>query len=250
MAVGDFVAVAIYLFLSAQFARRSVRPESRLPLLQFSLFWLALGLVTLIGGAESAVAAFTTPSLALVLSMYYLEILLLCAALWGLLGYLLHLYFGRSFLAPLTASYALLYVLLLYFITASSADRVTVMLGSVGLGYATAVGGPLLGLLGLFLLGPEFVGAFLYFTLFFRTRDRTARFRIALVSWGLLAFFGVGALDLAVRLGGGPAAVALGSAVNLVPSLVILLAYFPPRVIRERLGVAGFTLGAPPSSRP
>jgi hypothetical protein len=239
LALVDFVAVAIYLFLGWRFSQRQVSAESRFPVNQFSLFWLALALVTFIGGLEGALAAFAPPSLPLVVTLYYVEILGLCAALWGLVGYLLFLYTGRSFTVPLSGLYALLYVLLVYFVTASGPDAVTVTLGVVGLRYATPVGGALLGLLGLILIVPEFLAAILYFTLFFRTHDRTARYRIALVSWGLLAFFGVGSIGIAARLGGGPTAVALGGVLGLVPAFVILIAYYPPRLVRERLGVNG-----------
>ena len=239
VALVDLVAVGIYLFLGWRFSQRSVTAVNKLPVLQFSLFWLGLALVTFITGLESAVAAFTTPPLALVVTLFYIELLLLCAVLWGLVGYLVYLYAGRSFLAPLTTMYAVLYVLLVYFVTASDPAAVTVAVGAVGLQYATPVGGPLLGLLVLVLIFPEFLAAIFYFTLVFRTRDRTARYRIALVSWGLLAFFGLGFVGVDTRLGGGLAAVTLGSLLGLLPALVILIAYYPPRLVRERLGVTG-----------
>jgi hypothetical protein len=240
LALVDFVAVAIYTFLGGRFSQRQVSPENRLPMLQFSIFWLGLALVTFIGGVESATAAFTLPSLSLVVSLYYIEILALCATLWGLVGYLLHLYSGKTYLAPLTALYSLLYVLLVYFITASTPDGVTVTLGAVGVRYATLVGGPVLAVLVLILVVPEFLCAILYFSLFFRTHDPTSRYRIALVSWGLLAFFGLDVVNLAARLGGSTLAVGLGAALGLVPVLVILAAYYPPRSVRERYGVKGF----------
>jgi hypothetical protein len=249
LALVDLVAVVIYAFLGWRFSQRQVAPENRLPVLQFSLFWLGLALATLIGAVEGTIAAFTTPSLSLIVTLYYVEILVLCVALWGLVGYLIRLYTGRDYVVPLTGLYALLYVLLVYFITASSPNAVTVTLGSVGVKYATPVGGPILALLVLILVLPEFIAAILYFTLFFRTHDRTARYRIALVSWGLLAFFGIGSIGIATRLGGGPAAVAIGALVGIVPAFIILLAYYPTRAIRERLGVTGIEAATWPLAR-
>lgn len=66
----------------------------------------------------------------------------------------------------------------------------------------------------------------------------------ALVSWGILGFFGVGVIDLAARLGGGLVAVSLGAVLSLTPVAAILLAYYPPRAIRERLGVTGLEAAA------
>lgn len=250
LALVDFVAVAIYAFLGWRFSQRQVSAENRLPMIQFSLFWFGLALVTFIGAIESAAAAYATPALSLVVSLYYLEILALCATLWGLIGYLVHLYSGRAYLGPLTVMYGLLYVLLVYFVTASSPDGVTVTLGAVGLRYATLVGGPILAVLVLILIVPEFLCAFLYFTLFFRTDDPTSRYRIALVSWGLLAFFGLDVVNLAARLGGSTLAVGLGAALGLLPVLVILAAYYPPRAVRERYGVKGFDTVVSPQAHP
>jgi hypothetical protein len=250
LAIVDFIAVGIYAFLGWRFSQRHVSPENRLPVQQFTLFWLGLALVTFIGALESAVAAFVTPSLPLIVTLYYVEILVLCAALWGLVGYLIHLYTGKAHLVPLTGLYALLYVLLVYYITSSGPDAVTVTLGAVGFHYATVVGGPVLGLLAIILVVPEFLGAVLYFTLFFRTHDRTAQYRIALVSWGLLAFFGLDFVDLAARLGGSLAAVTLGTVLGIVPVLVIFIAYYPPRLVRDRLGVTGIEVVTYPLAPP
>lgn len=239
VAVTGFVAVGVYLLVGWRFANRRVAPENRLPILQFGLFWVGLAAVTAVGAIDSGTAAFTTPSLPIVLTLYYLEILLLCAALWGLVGYLIRLYTGRAYLAPLTALYAVLYVLLLYFITASGPNMLTVQMGTVGLQYATPVGGPILGVLVVILLLPEFLGAILYFTLFFRTRDPTARYRIALVSWGLIAWFVIGILNVGGRLGGGPLAEGLQGALEIFAALVVLSAYYPPSIVRRRFGVTG-----------
>jgi hypothetical protein len=237
LGLADFVVVGIYAFIGRRFAQRKVSPENRLPIIQFSTFWLGLAVVTLIAGIESIVAAFSTLSLPLVLSLYYFEILALCIVLWGLIGYLVRLYTGRSYLLPITGLYALLFVLLVYFITASGPTSVTVTLGSVGVRYATPVGGPILAILALILVVPEFLCAILYFTLFFRTDDRTARYRITLVSWGLLAFFGLDFAGISTKLGGSVGAIALGALLGIVPVLVIFMAYYPPRLIRDRLGV-------------
>jgi hypothetical protein len=250
VALADLLAVGIYLFLGWRFSRRQVSPENRLPILQFSLFWLGLALVTLIGAAESGIAAFGTPSLPLVVTLYYVEILLLCVVLWGLVGYLVRLYTGRAHLLPLSGLYAVLYVLLVYYITASGPVAVTVTEGTVGIRYGSTFGGPILGILVLLLIVPEFLASILYFTLFFRTTDPTARYRIALVSWGLIAYFGVDFVGIGARLGGGLAAITLGALVSLVPVMVIFLAYYPPQFVRDRFGVTSIETVTWPLARP
>jgi hypothetical protein len=56
-----------------------------------------------------------------------------------------------------------------------------------------------------------------------------------------LDFVGIGA-----RLGGSTAAVALGAVLGIIPALVIVIAYYPPRFVRDRLGVSGMDAVAHP----
>ena len=192
-----------------------------------------------LGGAapESAVAIAVLPSLAFVLTLYDLNILVTVAALWGLVGYLLYLFLGRHLLVPLSILYGSLYVLLLYYITASDPVRVSLTMGSVGLVFGNQIQGPILAVLVLLLIGPEFLGAILYFTLYFRTRDPTVRYRIALVSWSLIGWFGLSLVPIASGLGGGLAAQVLARSLGIIAALVILAAYYPPRAVRSAFGV-------------
>jgi len=236
--IAAWIGVLVYFYLGQRLSRRPVSAEARVPAGQFTLFWIGLAAVSALGAIESLIAAYQLPSLALVLTMLYLEILLLCAVLWALVGYLVFLFTGRGYLVPLSMLYAALYVLLIYFITASGPSSVGVSYGAVTISYATPVGGPILGVLLILLLGPEFIGAFLYFSLFFRTRDPTIRYRVTLVSWSLIAWFGLGFLNIGALLGGGLAAQVLARSFGVFAALVILMAYYPPRAIRTRFGVS------------
>lgn len=238
-AAGALAGVVVYLYLGWRLSRRKVSPQTRLPAVQFSLFWVCLAAASAITGFESLVAAFQAPSLAVVLTLLYLEVLILCLLLWALIGYLTFLYTGRQYILSLAALYGLLYVLLLYFVTASGPDTVTVTLGVVGLGYQTQVGGPILGVLLLILVVPEFLCSILYFSLFFRTRDPTVRYRVLLVSWSLLGWFTLSFVNLGARLGGGLMAEALSNSLGLVTAAVIILAYYPTHGLRTRFGVTG-----------
>lgn len=233
------VSAGVYAFVGWRLYRRQVSPEARLPATQFGIFWLGLALVSAVQGVESLVAAFTLPSLAVALTVFYVELLLLCGILWGLVGYLTYLFTGRSYLLPISALYAVLFVLLVYSITASGPIGVTLSQGTVGLQYTTAIVGPMLAVLTAVLVLPEFIGSVLYFTLFFRTRDRTVRYRVAVVSWSLIAWFGLSLLNIGNRLGGGVAAQIFARSLGVLAGIAILLAYYPPRVWRERFGLRG-----------
>jgi hypothetical protein len=244
----SLVGAAVYLFLGGRLALRRVSVAARLPAAQFAVFWLGLAAVTLSGAILSLVAVFELPSDALVVTALHFEILLLCVMLWGLLGYLTYLYTGRNLLLFWSLFYGGLYLFLSYLITASRPTIVLVTEGSVGVQYATPFGGSLLFALLAILIAPEFIGAILYFTLAFRSRDPTVRFRVTLVSWSIILWFGLATLNLPARLGGGLAAELLGRSLGVAAALAILLAYYPPRAVRERLGVTGIepTPTAPP----
>ncbi|HKV90830.1 MAG TPA: hypothetical protein VJQ43_06535 [Thermoplasmata archaeon] len=237
-AIATLVAAGMYLYVGWRLFQRPVSPESRLPAAQFSLFWAALGVGTIATAVESLVAAFQTPSLALVITVTDINILLICALLWGLVSYLAYLYTGRRVALPLAVVYGILYVLLLYIITASQPDMVTVNSGVVGVHYATFVNGPILAVLLILLILPEFIASFAYFTLVFRTKDPTIRYRVTLVSWSLIAWFGLSFLNIGARLGGGLGAQIVGQGIGVIIAVVVLLAFFPTAGIRSRFGVS------------
>jgi hypothetical protein len=237
-ATAELVGLGVYAFLGLRLARRSVSPTSQLANYQFATFWLGLALAAALSAIEDLIAVATVPPLALVVTAGYLEILLLCVILWSLVGYLLFLFTSRQFLVALSLFYAALYVALVYLITASQPTGVTVTNGSVAVTYATSFSLPLVLVLVVGLLVPELVAAVLYFTLVFRTKDRTVRYRITLVSWSLIAIFGLSFVNLGAAVGGGLAGQVLSQSVAVFAAIVILLAYYPPVALQRRLGIS------------
>lgn len=236
-AVTSFVSVAAYLYLGRRLGQRQVSAAARYPAFQFALFWVMLGGTAALSGIQSLVAAFGAPPLALVVTLLYVDILLLCVLLWSLVGYLLYLFTGRGFAFALAGIYAVLYVLLIYYVTAGAPDQVVVNQGAVSTMFGHAVSGALVGVLILILIVPEFVGAISYFTLFFRTRDATVRYRVALISLSLLGWFGFGFVGLGSIFGTSLAAVLVVRSLGVVAAGIVLLAYYPPTAIRDRFGI-------------
>jgi hypothetical protein len=231
-------ATAVYLFLGYRLALRPVTPGLRLPAYQFSLFWIGLGAATLCGAILSGVAVYTLVPVYLAIFMLHTEILLICFALWGLLGYLTFLYTGKGYLWFWSVFYGALFIALGLLITADHGTSVVVTNGTVSVSFAYAVAGPLLDLLLVALIVPEFVGALLYFTLAFRTSNRTVRFRVTLVSWSLILWLGLTSLVAEVGAGGLAVHLAL-QLIGALAAVAILLAYYPPRWLRVRLRVTG-----------
>jgi hypothetical protein len=246
-AVAAFLALAVYAYLGARLARRPVPTQLQLPALQFGLFWLTLGALSGLTALESLAAVVTTPPLDVVVTLLYVEVLLLCVLLWALVSYLMFLFTGWDPAIPLAAFYGAIYVLLLYYVTAAAPTGVAVTMGSVAVVTAATPAGGAVAALFVVLLVPEFVGALLYFTLVFRARDPTVRYRITLVSWSLLGWFGLGILNIGSLLGGGFAAALLDRSLGTIAAIVILVAYYPPQGIQRRFGVRSIAQPAPPT---
>jgi hypothetical protein len=97
--------------------------------------------------------------------------------------------------------------------------------------------GPLFVIVVLLLLLPQMIGAFAYFTLYFRMPEVTQKYRILLVSWSIIIWF----LSPLLALVGGLAEQdwwQLASRfIGLAAALTILIAYLPPRWLRQRYGI-------------
>jgi hypothetical protein len=238
---GSFLVVAtgVYVFLGYRLLQRPVPAPVRLPAAQFALFWLGLGGTTMAEAFLNLWDAIAVPSIPLVATLLHLEILLICVALWGLLSYLAFLYTGRGYLAFWSIFYGACYLALNYLISAAAPHAVVVVNGTVSVSYANSISGPLAYALVVVLIVPEFVGAVLYLTLAFRSPDPTVRFRIVVVSGGLIAWFLFAAVGSLVAAAAGLAGALVIQFLGVLAALAILAAYYPPQFVRDRLGVHG-----------
>lgn len=212
--------------------------------LMFVTWWYALALATLSGGVLSLMGAIGIIGLALYTTITIINLLTTCAALFGLMFYLLYLYTGKtSLIWPIGISYFFYYGLLVYIVEASDPVGVTVNRWNTSLQSKNVIQGPLY-LIALFLLVfPQIIGSLAYFMLVFQVKAKTQRYRIVLVSWSIIIWFlssflasisGLSQQDwwqIASRL------IGLGAA------FTILFAYQPPSWVKRRFGVAAIAEG-------
>ncbi len=224
---------AVYGFVGVRLYRRPIAPAARLASTQLALWWGGLGAVTALGGIQVAVAVAGAMSFPLALTFYLLSVLLDCAFLWGLVGFLTYVYTGRYHLVALSGFYAWFYVTVLYFVFSKQPHAVAMVGGQVTIEYLSAVAPALTVIVVLGLLGPEIVGAILYLSLLRRTHDAARRYRIWLVGGGILLWF---LLDLFVPSSTANWTIARG-VLQVIPGLMSLIAFFPPEWARRRYGV-------------
>lgn len=246
-AVGSFLTAILYLYIGSVLRRRTVSADGRLANGMFVLWWQAVGAIGLLG--VGVMALYIADSLPLWLYRSYTTLVLLglFVALWGLQFYLVYLYTGsRRPFVPLGVFYGLLFVgtlaLLEYL---PSPERI------VDNGWALKTEpeielDPLFGLVFVLLVvGPQLVAAIAYARLFSKTRDRTQRYRIALVTGSIIVWFGSGIVATGAQVSDALSYQLFSRLVGIVGALVILVAYKPPRWVRARYGIRSIDDEAP-----
>ena len=232
-------AAGIYGYVGWRLSKRVISSaDARLAWWSFTVWWYGLAVTTLIGGFQNLFAVVGLTSLPLFVTAAYINILPACIALWGLLYYLIYLFTGNRRLLPLLAVfYMIFYVLLVYYTTASTPDRVEVGRWSTTLINRTPLTQPLFVILAVVLLVPQIIGSIAYFTLYFRVTDVTQKYRILLVSGSIIIWF----LSPYAALAGGLTQADwwqfVSRFIGLAAALTILMAYLPPHWLKQRYGI-------------
>jgi hypothetical protein len=238
-ALFSLITASIYLYIGWRLSKRVIASaESRLAWQSFTVWWYSLAAMTLIGGFLNLFGAFGLTLLPLFITATYLNLLVICLALWGLLYYLIYLFTGNSkLLGPLAVFYIFYYALLIYYITASVPESITVDRWSTTLDYRAPLTGPFFVFLVVLLLLPQITAGFAYFTLYFRVSEVTQKYRVLLVSWSIIIWF----LSPFIGIAGGLAEQdwwqLISRLIGLIAALTILMAYLPPRWLKERYGI-------------
>ena len=242
-AIFAMASAGVYFYVGHRLARRRMAsPETRLAWALFVVWWYGLAATTLVGGVLNLLGALAVTDLALFVTFTYVNLLVICAALYGLLYYLLYLFTGNQrLLTPLTLFYIGYYVLLVYYITYRNPIGLQIGRWSAALQYERSQAGPLFALALALLVFPQIIGSLAYFSLFFRVQAPTQKYRVALVSWSIIIWFGVALAASAFGLAQQDWWQMVSRLIGLGAALAILLAYEPVRWIKQRLGVVSIT---------
>ena len=232
-------SASIYAYVGWRLSRRVISSsEARLAWGSFTVWWYGLAATTLIGGFLSLFGALGVTSLPLFVTAAYINILISCLALWGLLYYLIYLFTGnKRGLVPLAIFYMIYYILVVYYITAGMPENVNVGRWETSLVYRVPPTGPFVAIVLAMLLLPEIIGGLAYFSLYFRVKEVTQKYRVLLVSLSIIIWF----LSPLISPAGGLTQQDwwqfASRLIGLAPALTILMAYFPPRWLIQRYGI-------------
>jgi hypothetical protein len=167
-----------------------------------------------------------------------MNLLATCVALYGLMFYLLYLFTGnRKLIGPLSLFYIAYYAFLVYFVEASSPIGVNVGRWSATLAYQNQIRGPLFLIALSLLVFPQIIGSLAYFTLYFRLKTATQKYRIVLVSWSIIIWFLSAFLARISGLAQYDWWQILSRLIGLSASLTIMFAYQPPVWIKRYFSV-------------
>ena len=233
------LAAGIYTYVGWRLGKRVVlSSDARLAWIAFIVWWYGLAIVTLLGGLQNLFGALGLTDLPLFITANYMNIQVTCIALLSLLYYLIYLYTGnRNSLWILGVFYSIFYILLVYFISASSPNSVTVERWNARIAYGNSPSGPFIILLIILLIVPPVIGGFAYFMLYFRVTEITQKYRIFLVSWSIILWF----LSPVAAMAGGISQQDwwefASRLIGLAAAFTILMAYLPPRWLKQRYGI-------------
>ncbi|HSL44767.1 MAG TPA: hypothetical protein VK897_15130 [Anaerolineales bacterium] len=236
----SLLSVIIYYYVGRVLSRRRVAsPDARLAWTLFVVWWYALASSTLVGAMLSVLGAFNLAGLPLFITLTQVNLLAICIALYGLMYYLIYLFTGsRRLLVPLTLFYIGYYILVIYYVQSRIPVGVSVGRWSATLQYEQPASGPLFLIALLLLIFPQVIGSLAYFTLYFRVKTPTQKYRILLVSWSIIVWFMSSFLASISGLSQQDWWQITSRLIALSASLAILLAYDPLPWIRRRLGVS------------
>jgi len=238
-AIFAVIAASIYAYIGWRLSKRVIpSSESRIAWRFFTVWWYGLAATTFIGGLLDLLGAFGLTNLALFVTANYVTLQLSCLALLGLFYYLIYLFTGSSqWLKPLAIVYTLIFILLVYFVTASNPVGVTLERWDTTLAYEVPFMGPIVRSLVVLVFASQIFGGFAYFTLYFRVPDVTQKYRILLVSWSIIVWFLGPFVGVALGLDERDWWQLVSRFLGLAAALAILMAYQPPQWLKQRYGI-------------
>lgn len=241
MAAGYGVIVAgVYAYVGRRVGRRTVSKDARLALTLFSTWWYALAASSLVSASQVLLYQGNALDPQVFAVLGQINLLLIMVALWGLLYYLIYVYTGsKKALLPLSLFYGAFYVVLLFLFPLSAPERLTDDGWSVSAEPAVELSTAAGLILVLVLIGPQILAGVAYFRLYFTVEDRSQRYRIALVSWSIIVWFGLAIVASVAGVGDQVWWQLTSRLLGLAAALTILAAYQPPAWVRRRYGIQG-----------
>lgn len=236
----ELAAAVLFAFTGRKTAARRVSADARVPNAGLTAWWMSIALLWLIDAARGYAVAARGPTDRFVhdafVALFYIAVLVLCVALWGLLNYLVFLYRGRHATAPLGIFYGAYFLVASVAVAAARPDEIRLGAWATHVTYDVPLAPGVEASLFLFLLAPQLAGAAAYLSLARRASDPMQRYRIVVVGTTLLVWIGVNLAADLLRITYDDAWQIARIALGILAATAILSAYAPPSWLRRRFG--------------
>lgn len=243
LTLAGFVSVVVgisFLLVAPRVLAARISAENRLARNAHAMWWALLGTYLLIHGLLTISAGRDIDVKQAYFFSRIITVPLLCAAVWGISAYLLHLYTGnRGWAVGLAVAYVGV-AALFYFVTYGEGPR-EVQVSPWVVGYDDST--PAYRLVYLLVGLPPIAASIAYLALIGRAQTRLQRYRILLGGSSILLYVGMGLL---ARLAAPDIVIFLTLVpVGAVAALAALLTQYPPSPWLQRLNMpAASSVGA------
>lgn len=230
--LADVLMGALFAYIGRRIAQRKVSVDARLAARGFATWWYAIGFLVTVEGARGIVASYGLLSISGVttafLVTWYVWVIVLSAAMWGLLVYVAYLYRGtRAIATPLAFFYSAWAAIAIW--QSASAGPIFVPSEFVTLvAYETPLASWVELAFFVFLYLPQLVGIALYLGLFRRLSTRQARVRMLTIGLGLALWLGANLVAAVFGLIETSEWQIAKRVLGLAVSVAILASYAPP----------------------
>jgi len=228
-----FATAFVFALVAARLSQGERSEESRFAHAMFMLWWCGVAAFLATGGLVSALDAAGVESAQARVFLSALGMLTVCSAVCGLVYYVLFVYTGRAgLLLPLVAYYAGIWCVMIAGLMLDAGEAARWHRSVVTLAILT---GPVVSAAIVAFLVPTIVALALYAGLYRRASSAHQRYRVALATASLIAWFGLALLALALGVQDTPAWEVVGRGLAVAAAAGVLLAYAPPRRVRRWL---------------
>lgn len=236
--VSGFIAAGgavLFAYVGLRLARREVSLEAQPALQLFATWWFLLAGTQIVTGGSEVLAWMGVESLGLHAGLSYINLFFSVFAIHTLLYYLLYVFTGgmRGF-AAVTLGYLAYFLTVLYLLTTANPIGLDVDAWTVAIETEHPISGPVTNAIVGFLLVPPLVATGAYLRLYAHVESRTQRYRVLVIGTSIALWLGS---FLVVYLAGADQASIwplISKLIGLAGAVAVLVAYFPPRWIRER----------------
>lgn len=239
--IDGVIALAIagvYAYVARLFRQRAVQhADARFAAGAFVTWWVGVTIVTGLIGVRSVLAGLDLLAVDAYETLSTLIMLGVSLALWGIVYYLTYIHSGNPrWIVPVTLYHTILLAALIYRVMLLDPTSIEPKAWTIVAHSARPIEGAGVYALYLGILGPAILAAILYGALYFRTTERVARYRIAVVSLSFLVWFGSTLIGGVLRFHESfvywpPASRIIG----LAAALTVIAAYRPPTWIQRQL---------------